>query len=107
MSKLVVEPDLSDSVYVAYALGPLIFWVTMHPALKRGNDLGLAQTKAAWSAYDISKSHIWDISSVAALDSVISKFRRQGVEVEVIGLNRASATLVDHISLHDHGDRSS
>ncbi|HCB52768.1 MAG TPA: sodium-independent anion transporter, partial [Rhodobacter sp.] len=52
---------------------------------------------------DISKSHIWDISSVAALDSVISKFRRQGVEVEVIGLNRASATLVDHISLHDHG----
>ncbi|MEZ7813544.1 MAG: SulP family inorganic anion transporter [Paracoccaceae bacterium] len=53
---------------------------------------------------DIAASHIWDISSVAALDAVISKFRRLGIEVQVIGLNRASATIVDHLSLHDHSD---
>ena len=36
---------------------------------------------------DVSRAHIWDISSVQALDLVILKFRRDGAEVEVIGMN--------------------
>ncbi len=32
---------------------------------------------------DVSRAHIWDISSVQALDMAILKFRREGAEVEV------------------------
>ncbi len=50
---------------------------------------------------DVSQAHIWDISSVAALDMVVLKFRREGAEVEIIGLNKASETIVDKLAIHD------
>jgi SulP family sulfate permease len=50
---------------------------------------------------DISHAHIWDISSVAALDMVVLKFRRDGAEVDIIGLNEASETIVDKLAIHD------
>jgi SulP family sulfate permease len=50
---------------------------------------------------DVSHAHIWDISSVAALDAVILKFRREGADVETIGLNAASETIVDELAIHD------
>ena len=50
---------------------------------------------------DISHAHIWDISSVQALDSVVLKFRREGAEVQVVGLNKASKTLVDTLGEAD------
>jgi SulP family sulfate permease len=50
---------------------------------------------------DVSRAHIWDISSVAALDMVVLKFRREGAEVEIVGLNEASETIVDELAMHD------
>ena len=50
---------------------------------------------------DLSRAHFWDITAVAALDKVVLKFRRAGAEVEVLGLNEASATLVDRFGVHD------
>ena len=50
---------------------------------------------------DVSRAHIWDISSVTALDMAVLKFRREGAEVEIVGLNEASATLVDRLAEHD------
>ena len=50
---------------------------------------------------DVSRAHIWDISSVAALDMVVLKFRREGAEVELAGMNQASETLVDRLAIHD------
>ena len=50
---------------------------------------------------DVSRAHIWDISSVAALDTVVLKFRREGAEVVLVGLNEASETIVDHLASHD------
>ncbi len=50
---------------------------------------------------DVSRAHIWDISSVQALDMAILKFRRDGAEVEVIGMNEATETLVDRLAIHD------
>jgi sulfate permease, SulP family len=50
---------------------------------------------------DISHAHIWDISSVAALDMVVLKFRREGAEVEIVGINEASETIVDKLAIHD------
>ncbi|MEO0973280.1 MAG: SulP family inorganic anion transporter [Pseudomonadota bacterium] len=50
---------------------------------------------------DVSAAHIWDISSVAALDLIVLKFRREGAEVELVGLNEASETIVDKLAIHD------
>ena len=50
---------------------------------------------------DVSRSHIWDLTGVGAIDTVVLKFRREGTEVELIGMNEASATLVDKLALHD------
>ncbi|TBN39944.1 SulP family inorganic anion transporter [Paracoccus subflavus] len=50
---------------------------------------------------DVSRAHIWDISSVQALDMAVLKFRRKGAEVRVIGMNQASETLVDKLAIHD------
>ena len=53
---------------------------------------------------DVSRAHFWDITAVSALDKVVVKFRREGTEVEVIGLNEASATMVDRFAVHDKPD---
>ena len=50
---------------------------------------------------DLSQAHFWDITSVAALDKVVIKLRREGTEVVVLGLNQASATIVDRFGVHD------
>ena len=50
---------------------------------------------------DVSHAHIWDISSVAALDMAVLKFRRDGSEVEIVGMNQASETIVDRLAIHD------
>ena len=50
---------------------------------------------------DVSRAHFWDITAIGALDQAVIKFRRLGAEVEVAGLDAASATLVDRFAVHD------
>ncbi len=53
---------------------------------------------------DLDDAHFWDTSAVAALDRVVLKLRRHGAEVEVVGLNHASESLVDRLNTHRSGD---
>ncbi|EMP57415.1 sulfate permease [Marinobacter santoriniensis NKSG1] len=53
---------------------------------------------------DLNRAHFWDITAVGALDKAVIKFRREGSDVEVIGLNEASATIVDRFGVHDKPD---
>jgi sulfate permease, SulP family len=50
---------------------------------------------------DVSRAHIWDISSVQALDMAVLKFRRDGADVRIVGMNQASETIVDRLAVHD------
>lgn len=50
---------------------------------------------------DLSRAHFWDITAVGALDRVVTKFRRNGADVKLIGLNEASATIVDRFGTHN------
>jgi SulP family sulfate permease len=50
---------------------------------------------------DLSKAHFWDISAVYALDKAVIKLRREGAEVEIIGQNEASKTIIDRFGIHD------
>jgi SulP family sulfate permease len=38
---------------------------------------------------------------VQALDMAVLKFRRDGAEVEIVGMNEASETIVDRLAIHD------
>lgn len=49
---------------------------------------------------DLSHAHFWDVTSVSALDKVVLKLRREGVIVDVVGLNEASATIIDDFGVH-------
>ncbi|MGW7632815.1 SulP family inorganic anion transporter [Streptomyces griseoincarnatus] len=47
---------------------------------------------------DLSAAHIWDASSVAALDAIETKYAQRGKSVEIIGLNDPSAHLHNKLS---------
>ncbi|HBP6526504.1 TPA: SulP family inorganic anion transporter [Pseudomonas aeruginosa] len=53
---------------------------------------------------DLTHAHFWDITAVSALDKAVIKLRREGAEVEILGLNEASATIVDRFGVHDKPD---
>ena len=49
---------------------------------------------------DVSGAHFWDISAIGALDRLMLKAREHGHDVEVVGLNEASATMVERFAVH-------
>ncbi len=53
---------------------------------------------------DMTKAHFWDLTGVGALDKVVLKYRREGTEVEILGMNEASATIVERFGIHDKPD---
>jgi SulP family sulfate permease len=50
---------------------------------------------------DLGESHFWDITAVGTLDKTILKFRREGTHVEVMGLNKGSASMIERYAIHD------
>ncbi|ARS51861.1 SulP family inorganic anion transporter [Kushneria konosiri] len=53
---------------------------------------------------NVTHAHFWDVTAVEVLDRIVMKFRREGTDVEVIGLNEASQTMVDRFGVHDKTD---
>src|SRR5690606_10596447 len=50
---------------------------------------------------DVSRAHFWDITAINALDKIVLKFRREATTVDIVGMNEASATMVDRYAVHD------
>ena len=53
---------------------------------------------------DVSGSHIWDASTVAALDTIITKYESLGKEVYIKGMNQASEKLHSKLAGNMGGD---
>jgi SulP family sulfate permease len=49
---------------------------------------------------DLSEAHIWDASTVAALDAITTKYHAKGRNVEIVGLNESSAAMHGRLSGH-------
>jgi len=47
---------------------------------------------------DMSNSHIWDASTVAALDAITNKYERHGKRVVLLGMNEASTTMHNRLA---------
>lgn len=50
---------------------------------------------------DVTHAHFWDTTSINALDKVVIKFRQQGAEVELVGLNPQSKAIVERLAIYD------
>jgi SulP family sulfate permease len=53
---------------------------------------------------DLSRAHIWDISAVQAIDLAVTKFKREGAAVTLIGMNEASETLMNRLGAQEGED---
>ena len=50
---------------------------------------------------DMRDAHLWDLTGAAAVDKVVFRYRRQGAEVVLTGMNAASQTLVTRVGKHE------
>jgi SulP family sulfate permease len=50
---------------------------------------------------DMTDAHLWDLTGVAAVDKVVFRYRRQGADVTVIGMNEAGRSLINKVGKHD------
>lgn len=50
---------------------------------------------------DLTHAHIWDLTGVSAVDRVVLKFRKEGKDVAVIGMNEASTTIMDRLGVQN------
>ncbi|WP_445942024.1 SulP family inorganic anion transporter [Pseudotabrizicola sp. L79] len=94
-----VTSDMEDGVRTYRVEGQLFYGSTED--LMRAFDFRESVRRVV---IDVSRAHIWDISSVQALDLAVAKFRRGGALVEIKGMNAASETLMDKLSLRDKDD---
>ena len=94
-----VSSDLSGGVRTYLVQGQLFYGST--ESFIRSFDF---KEEVKRVVIDVSGAHIWDISSVQALDMAVAKFRKAGRMVDVVGMNAASETLVDKLSLRKDGD---
>ncbi len=53
---------------------------------------------------DVTYAHFWDVTAVDTLDKLVIRLRREGIEVKVIGMNEASRTIIDKLSVHDKNE---
>jgi SulP family sulfate permease len=47
---------------------------------------------------DLTRAHVWDASSVAALDAITFKYARRGKVVTIVGLDEHSASMHDRLA---------
>lgn len=49
---------------------------------------------------DLTHAHVWDITSVSKLDSVVEKFSKKGIKCNMVGLNEASSLMIEKYGTH-------
>lgn len=102
-----VTREESPDGTVTYRVSGQLFFVSTHDLLHAfdftdaGGHVAEKGPPVRRVVINLTDAHLWDGSAVAALDKVVLKFRRLGTPVELVGLNEASATLIDRLATHD------
>ncbi|MXP26068.1 STAS domain-containing protein [Altererythrobacter indicus] len=84
-----------------YTITGQIFFASVDRFQKALGPEGHQANPADHVVFDVTKAHFWDISAIDALDKVVERMRRNGRSVQVLGLNTASADLVDRFANTD------
>lgn len=83
-----------DGAQVVYAVSGQLFFASSNDLVTRFDYAG----DPPRVVIDLSSAHIWDASTVAALDTVTGKYAARGKTVEITGLNQPSAKMHDRLS---------
>ncbi|MGR3867429.1 SulP family inorganic anion transporter [Streptomyces graminifolii] len=83
-----------DGTQVVYSVTGELFFAASNDLVGRFN----YATDPDKVVIDLSAAHIWDASSVAALDAIGTKYAQRGKTVEIINLNEPSARLHETLS---------
>ena len=87
--------ELDEDTHV-YAVTGELFFATSNDLYSQFDYVGAPHNVVI----DLTGAHIWDASTVAALDAITTKFESKGKNVSIIGLNDASAHMHDRLSGH-------
>ncbi|MDI3385114.1 SulP family inorganic anion transporter [Streptomyces sp. B-S-A8] len=87
----VVDPDGKQ---VVYAVTGALFFASSNDLVHRFDYRGDPDDVVI----DLTDAHIWDASSVAALDAVEHKYAERGKKVTLVGLNTPSADMRDRLA---------
>ncbi|MFD2492485.1 SulP family inorganic anion transporter [Amycolatopsis jiangsuensis] len=83
-----------DGNQVVYAVTGALFFASSNDLVSRFDYRG----DPGHVVLDLTDAHIWDASTVAALDAITTKYAALGKTVEIVGLNAPSATMHDRLS---------
>ena len=124
---VVITHDLAIGVFVGVLMSALFFARKVSQLMDIQSEISADKTRRTYKVYgqvffasadqftaafdfkeviehvtiDVSEAHFWDLSAVGSLDKVVLKFRREGTEITLIGMNEASKTLVNRLGVHD------
>jgi len=90
----------ADRTYRIYSIAGQLFFLSIDDFLAAFD----FQEDLERVKIDLTHAHIWDQAAVAAIDKVVIKFRRHGAEVNLVGLNEASATLLNKLGVHNKSE---
>ncbi|CAA0121346.1 Bicarbonate transporter BicA [Halioglobus japonicus] len=94
---MVVKPEQIDGDVRVYQVAGQVFFASSEQFIE-SFDFKEAVDKVV---IDLTHAHFWDITAVSSLDKVVIRFRREGAEVEVIGMSEATETIVDKFGVHN------
>ncbi len=87
--------ELDENTHV-YAVRGELFFATSNDLYTQFDYVGAPKNVII----DLTDAHVWDASTVAALDAIQTKFESKGKHVEIIGLNEPSASMHGRLSGH-------
>lgn len=87
--------ELDEDTHV-YAVRGELFFATSNDLYTQFDYVGAPKNVII----DLTDAHVWDASTVAALDAIQTKFESKGKHVEIIGLNEPSASMHGRLSGH-------
>ena len=96
--QLVTIEDAIEGTTHRYMFGGQIFFgsVDMMYEAMEFNEEGIEAV-----IIDVHNAHFWDISATGMLDKITQRLQAEGKAVEIIGLNEASADIVDKYGEHE------
>jgi SulP family sulfate permease len=97
ISKVHVETKLDERNHKTYSIKGQLFFASVTD-LVSGFDF---KEDIQEVVIDFSHAHLWDDSAVGAIDKIVLKFKQNGTNVSIIGLNKDSSTLVKKLAVYD------
>lgn len=94
ISNVKVEKDVNEEE-VVYKFKGELFFASVSEVLA---NLDYEVQNRENVVLDLSEAHLWDDSSIAAIDKIVYKFEDKGIVVKLEGLNKSSSELVNKLS---------